>query len=89
MSIVQQLKKNKACADFKNKTFSGRSYTMSLWESEEAIDAFYKSGAHALAMKSSAKIASELQFVRLKADGFPDWKEAVVYLNEHGRTQKI
>mgnify|MGYP006173261427 CR=1 FL=1 len=58
MQVLQQLK-NSPCAGVKKTGFWTKHYTMTLWENEQALKDFAKSGAHLAAMKESAKIAKE------------------------------
>jgi hypothetical protein len=81
LNIVKQLKTTN-CLDFKKQGFWTLHYTMTLWESEEQMKEFARSGAHLKAMKDSAKIAKEIRTVTIDADKLPDWKTAKQLLAE-------
>lgn len=75
MKIVRQLKTTN-CINVKNTGFWKKHYTMTLWNNEQDIKDFYKSGAHLEAMKISNKIAQEIRTITIDADSLPDWKTA-------------
>jgi hypothetical protein len=75
MYILRQLKTTD-CTDYKAKGFWTKHYTMTLWNNEEEMKAFAKSGAHLEAMKTSAKIAKEIWTFTYDASELPSWKEA-------------
>ena len=56
LNIVKQLKTTD-CLDFKKQGVWTLHYTMTLWENEEQLKKFARSGAQLKAMKDSAKIA--------------------------------
>lgn len=60
-------------------------YTMTLWENEEQMRDFVKSGAHLDAMKKGAGISKEIRSYTFDADQLPAWKEAKQLLKEHGK----
>ena len=51
-------------------------YTMTLWENENEIDAFYRNGTHLEAMKQSKKFSSKIQSHRIQKEDVLGWKEA-------------
>lgn len=53
---------------------------MTLWNSEDELKAFARSGAHLEAMKTSAKISKEIWTYTYDADKLPSWKEAYTLL---------
>lgn len=79
MGIIKQLKATNYKA-FKKRGFWTTHYTMTLWDSEEDLQAFARSGAHLEAMKESAQIAKEIRTLTIDAATFPNWKEAKALL---------
>lgn len=75
MQIIKQLKTTD-CKEFKKRGFWTTHYTMTLWNGEEELKAFARSGAHLEAMKTSAKIAKEIRTITIETDKLPSWKEA-------------
>lgn len=75
LKIVRQLKTTD-CADFKKRGFWTKHFTMTLWNSEDEMKAFARSGAHAQAMKESAEIAKEIGSITIDTNTLPSWKEA-------------
>lgn len=73
--IVKQLNQSN-CKAFKVSGIWISHYTMSLWENEEEMKRFARSGAHLDAMKASKEIANEIITSTLDADQLPSWKEA-------------
>ena len=63
-------------------------YTMTLWENEEDLKTFAKSGAHLEAMQKGAKIASEIRTLTMDAEQLPDWKTAKTMLAERGNIMR-
>lgn len=49
-------------------------YTMTLWKSENEINAFYRNGKHLEAMKQSQKFSSKIQFKRINQVDLISWK---------------
>jgi hypothetical protein len=75
LAIIKQLKATN-CKDFKKLGFWVKHYTMTLWNNENELKKFGKSGAHLEAMKKSRYIAKEIRTITLDADKLPSWKEA-------------
>ena len=75
MKIVKQLKST-TCKKNKNMGFWTKHYTMTLWEDENSMKEFVRSGAHLEAMKNSSKIAKEIKVLTIDSDSFLPWKEA-------------
>jgi len=73
--IVKQMKATNYKA-FRNKGFWTKHYTITLWNSENELKEFARSGAHLEAMKSSKYIASEIRTVTIDSESLPSWKEA-------------
>lgn len=84
MRIAKQLKSTNY-KDFKKQGFWTKHYTMTLWNSEQEIKEFARSGAHLEAMKESHKIAKEIQTITIDVDRLPSWKEAKELLKK-GKT---
>ena len=84
MQILKQLK-GTGYKDYKSTGFWTKHYTMTLWENQEDINAFYKSGAHLDAMKKSREIAKEIRTIVIDANSIPSWKEA----KEHLKNAKV
>ena len=61
---------------------------MTLWDSEEDMNDFYRSGAHLEAIKDAGRMSSEIVLLRLEADGFPAWSEVKPLLWEKGRRHR-
>ena len=85
--VVKQLNKTKV-VDFKANVSLLDHYTLSLWENENDMRAFVKSGEHQKAMKQSSKMASNIRSYHFEVDGMPTWKEAKSRLKLHGKTYK-
>ncbi|MBK8847498.1 MAG: DUF3291 domain-containing protein [Bacteroidetes bacterium] len=51
-------------------------YTMTLWFSEEEINAFYRHGTHLEAMKQSKLFSSKIQSKRINRGELISWNEA-------------
>lgn len=75
LRIIRQLKATNYKA-FKKKGFWTTHYTMTLWENEEQMKEFARSGAHLTAMKDSGKIAKEIRSITVEGETLPNWKEA-------------
>jgi hypothetical protein len=83
--IYNQLDKTTDCIAKKNTGFWKLHYTMTAWESAEAMKAFAQSGAHAEAMKVSAKLATEIRLFTIETDQIPDWTTAKQLVQTQGR----
>ena len=79
LKVIRQLKTTK-CKKFKKKGLWTKHYTMTLWNTEEEIKEFARSGAHKEAMKLSASLAKEIRSVTIEAHRMPNWKEALELL---------
>jgi hypothetical protein len=75
LNILKQLKATN-CKAFKKRGFWTKHYTMTLWQDENELKAFAKSGAHLEAMKKSGEIAREIKTYTYEADSLPTWTEA-------------
>jgi hypothetical protein len=73
--IIKQLKATNF-KDFKKRGIWTKHYTMTLWNNENELKEFAKSGAHLEAMKKSKNIAKEIRTITIDADTLPSWDEA-------------
>lgn len=83
LRIVKQLKTSN-CKAFKKQGLWTKHYTMTLWNNEDELQAFARSGAHLEAMKASKDIAREIRTLTIETDVLPGWKEAKKML-ENGK----
>lgn len=83
LKIVKQLKATDY-KDFKKKGIWTKHYTMTLWNNEEELISFARSGAHKDAMGTSKDIAKEIRTITIDASELPDWKTAKELLS-HGK----
>ena len=81
LQIIRQLRAS-SCRDFKKRGLWTTHYTMTLWNSEEELKAFARSGAHLSAMKASQQIAREIRTITIDADSLPSWEEAQELLKQ-------
>ena len=86
LKIVKQLKSTNY-KDFKKRGVWTKHYTMTLWNNEEELKEFARSGAHLEAMKISKQIAKEIRTITIEAYTLPNWKEAIKLL-EKGKVIK-
>ncbi|HAA15047.1 MAG TPA: DUF3291 domain-containing protein [Cytophagales bacterium] len=84
LHIIQQLK-GTPVKETKTQGLGSKHYTMSLWEQEEDMKTFARSGAHLEAMKGARKIAKEIRVLTLDQDTLPDWYTAKKLLMEKGK----
>ena len=77
------------CRGVKTHGFWKNHYTMTLWDSEEDMNDFYRSGAHLEAIKDARRMSSEIVLLRLEADGFPAWSEVKPLLWQEGRKYRF
>lgn len=88
MKIMRQLKKT-SCRSYKAQGFWTKHYTMTLWDSMEALKSFAKSGAHLEAMKKSAIISKEIRTLTVESSALPEWKGAKAMLFKDGKVLKF
>ena len=81
LKIIRQLKATN-CKDFKKRGFWTKHYTMTLWNDEQELKDFAKSGAHLEAMKISSNIAKEIRTLTIDSDTLPKWNEAKALLEK-------
>lgn len=82
---VLQLQRNSKCVGFKTIGFGNPSYTMTLWKNEEDMLEYFRSGAHARAMREATRWAREIRSLRLERESLIDWKEAKQLINSEGK----
>lgn len=75
LNIIRQLRTTD-CREFKKRGLWTIHYTMTLWNNEDELKAFAKSGAHLEAMKKSKSIAKEIRTLTIETEVLPSWKEA-------------
>ena len=73
LNIIKQLKATN-CKDFKKKGIWTKHCTMTLWNSENELKEFARSGAHKDAMKASSQIAKKIKTVTIDTTALPTWK---------------
>jgi hypothetical protein len=81
LNILKQLKAT-SCKDFKKRGIWTKHYTMTLWNSENELKEFAKSGAHLDAMKKSKLIAKEIRTITIDAEVLSSWMEAKKLLED-------
>jgi hypothetical protein len=85
LNIQRQLKTQPGFLKSRNRGFGYLHYTLSAWESEEAMREFVRAGAHLTAMKSSRALGREIRTYTFVADSMPGWEEAQRLLSAHGK----
>lgn len=85
LKIMKQLKTQSGFLQLRNSGFGYWHYTLTAWESMEAMKDFFRSGAHLTAMKSSRTLSTEIRTYTFTADSMPSWKEAKRLLFAHGK----
>ena len=83
--IQSQAKRSPGFIKMKNTGWWKQHYTVSAWDSEDAMKKFARSGAHLDAMKKTANLASELRTYTFEANEIPDWKSGKELLKEKGK----
>jgi hypothetical protein len=89
LQILKQSKKQKGFVKMKSRGFAYDHYTVSLWETEEDLKAFARSGAHLDAMKKSSAISTEIRTLTYAADHLPSWSDAKIALKEKGKVLRF
>lgn len=87
--IQGQAKKTPGFVKMKNSGCGRLHFTLSVWESEAAMRAFVRSGAHLEAMQRSAALSHEIRTYTYEADAIPGWKEAKRLLLENGKVLRF
>jgi len=83
--VQKQLKSEKGFIKLKNTGFGKDHYTLTAWESEGDLKRFSKSGEHAIAMRSSKELSTEIRIYTYNADSLPGWKDAKHLVFKHGK----
>ncbi len=83
--IFGQTQKAKGFVKMKNSGWWKLHFTMSAWDSAEAIKDFARSGAHLEAMKQSAKLSTQIRIYTYETENLPSWDEAKLLLEEKGK----
>jgi hypothetical protein len=80
--IIAELQSSK-CKAFKvSPNWSFRTwYTMTLWENEADLFAFYRSGTHAKAMQEAANFSTNLKAIRIEGTELINWRKAKKQFN--------
>lgn len=86
LKISRQASKEHGFVQMKNTGFGKLHFTLSLWNTEEDLKRFSRSGEHLQAMKESASLASEIKTYSYPSDTMPTWNEAKKLLNEKGKS---
>jgi hypothetical protein len=86
LHIVRQTKGQEGFLKMKNTGFGLLHFTMSAWKTPADAKRFAVSGAHATAMKSAGRLATEVRVFSFESDGFPGWKEAKEMVLQKGKT---
>ena len=75
--IIEELKQSK-CKQYKIGSHWNLKcwYTMTLWENEADLLAFYRNGTHVEAMKAARNLANVLESRRIEKNALIEWKEA-------------
>lgn len=87
IKITKQAK-NASCISIKSTGFWTSFYTMTLWESTEAMKNFARSGLHLEAMKLSSTIAREVRTLSIESNSLLSWNEAKEKLRSSGKILK-
>jgi hypothetical protein len=85
LKISQQAKAEKGFLAMRNTGFGLMHYTLTHWQSAEDLKRFAHSGQHMEAMKSSAKLATEIRTYTYESATMPDWATAKKLLLEKGK----
>lgn len=85
MFVVKQTRTQPGFILMNNTGFGYLHYTLSVWETKEALEQFARTGAHLAAMKQSRQLATEINTYTFESTQIPDWKEAKQALLKNGR----
>lgn len=85
MHIVRQIKSQPGFVRMKNTGVGYNHYTLSVWQDENSMKAFARTGAHLEAMKIGASLAHEIRTLSYYGDEVPSWREVKAMLKEKGR----
>jgi hypothetical protein len=59
--------------------------TLTVWETEQAMREYVRSGDHLKAMRAFAKHANKSYSAHFEVDAAPSWEMAIDYLRAHGK----
>lgn len=85
MNISRQAMKQPGFVKLRNSGFGYLHFTLTAWESEDALKNFAHSGKHKEAMKQSKKLSTEIRIYTYQSDHFPKWEEAKSLLEKEGK----
>lgn len=80
--INRQIARAKGVLAKRQKAGISRNYTITAWESKEAMMRFRNNGAHLEAMKATRHISNEYGSFHYTADHLPGWKEAIAMAHQ-------
>ena len=86
LKIVRQTRQQKGFVSMKNTGFGYMHYTLSAWESLEAMKDFARSGAHLESMQYSAKLSTEIRIYTYEGSALPSWAEAKKLVSKQGKS---
>jgi len=86
MPTMRQAKNAKGNISVDGNYIDGLLHTLSVWEDKQAMTKFYRSGAHAQAMKMTGSVAESTKIYGYETDRIPTWEEALTIWSEKGRT---
>lgn len=86
MPTMRQAKNSKGNVSFDGNFVDGLLHTLSVWEDKQTMMKFYRSGAHARAMRIAGSVAESTKIYGYETDRIPSWEEALKIWNEKGRT---
>lgn len=86
LKIMRQTRQQKGFVSMKNTGFGYMHYTLSAWESLEAMQNFARSGAHLESMQYSAKLSTEIRTYTYEGSALPSWAEAKKLVSEQGKS---
>jgi hypothetical protein len=87
-TILKQLETT-GCKGVKTHGLWKNHYTMTEWESYEAMRDFATSGAHKEAMKMSKSLSEEILVLSLEQDTLPSWSEVKELLMQEGSVYRF
>ncbi|MCC7159609.1 MAG: DUF3291 domain-containing protein [Ignavibacteria bacterium] len=89
LKISRQAKSAKGFIKMEKNGFGYDHFTLSVWESEEDINRFARSGKHLEAMRQTGSIASEVRSYTFRTNTLPGWNEVKKLLNDKGKIHKF
>lgn len=84
MTIVKSIK-SLGCLGWKSTGFWTSHYTMTLWESADALPKFVRDHAHRTAMGKSKKLATEIRIITIPSEQMLPWRDAKALVRSQGR----